>query len=166
VNGGFGMDRSYYAATAHPFAPAPALEGEIETDVVVIGGGYTGLHAALNAAERGYKVVLLEAEQVGWGASGRNGGQMIPGWRKGAAELVRRYGESHAKTLFDMALEARTLTLEQITKHNIACDLQTSGHLTLAVKPSDLNWMHEEADTLARTMNYPNTRVLDAGAVE
>ena len=82
------MAQSYYAATAHPFDAAATLRGEIETDVVVIGGGYTGLHAALNATERGYRVVLLEAERIGWGASGRNGGQMIPGWRKGATELV------------------------------------------------------------------------------
>src|SRR6202008_1036492 len=130
------MARSYYAATAHAFEPAPALDGEIETDVVVIGGGYTGLHAALNAAGRGYRVVLLEAERIGWGASGRNGGQMIPGWGKGAAELVEGFGAVQAKTLFGMALEARTLTLEQITKHNIDCDLTTNGHLTLAAKTS------------------------------
>src|SRR6185295_16493624 len=157
------MARSYYAATAHAFEPAPALAGEIETDVVIIGGGYTGLHAALNAAERSYRVVLLEAERIGWGASGRNGGQIIPGWRKGAAELVKRFGEVQAKTVFGMALEARSLTLEQIAKHNIDCDVVTNGHLTLAAKASDLAWMGEEADTLARAMAYPNARVLDAG---
>ena len=157
-----GMARSYYAATAHAFEPAPALAGEIETDVVIIGGGYTGLHAALNAAERGYRVVLLEAEHIGWGASGRNGGQMIPGWRKGAAELVKSFGAVNAKTLFGLALEARALTLEHIVKHNIDCDLNTNGHLTLAVKPADLTWMREEADTLARAMAYPNARVLNA----
>lgn len=156
------MARSYYAATAHALGPAPALGGEIETDVVVIGGGYTGLHAALNAADRGYRVVLLEAERIGWGASGRNGGQMIPGWRKGAAELVKRFGAVKAKSLFAMALEARTLTLEQITKHDIDCDLTTNGHLTLAAKASDLAWMREEVETLARVMAYPNARVLGA----
>ena len=115
----FAMARSYYAATAHAFEPAPALDGEIETDVVVIGGGYTGLHAALNAAERGYRVVLLEAERIGWGASGRNGGQMIPGWRKGAAELVKSFGAVKAKTLFGMALEARRRTTVQDRVFNL-----------------------------------------------
>jgi gamma-glutamylputrescine oxidase len=157
------MAQSYYSATAHPFENAPALQGEIETDVVVVGGGYTGLHAALNAAEYGYRVVLLEAERIGWGASGRNGGQMIPGWRKSAPELVKHFGAAHAKTLFGLALEARTLTLEQITKHNIDCDLITNGHVTLAAKAADLGWMREEAETLARVMSYPNGRVLDAG---
>ncbi len=162
MNSGLGMERSYYVATANAFAPAPRLEGDIEADVVVIGGGYTGLHAALNAAERGYSVVLLEAGRIGWGASGRNGGQMIPGWRKGASELIARFGREKAKHLFALAMEARSLTLERIAKHNIACDLRTNGHLTLAAKPSDRDWMRAEAAALAEVMNYPNTRVLSA----
>lgn len=160
------MERSYYAATANPFAPAPKLEGEMRADVVVIGGGYTGLHAALNAIERGYSVVVLEAGRIGWGASGRNGGQMIPGWRKGAGELVARYGREHAKRLFELALDARALTLERIAKHNIACDLHVNGHMTLAAKPSDLNWMRAEAETLASAMDYPHARVLSAGEAQ
>ncbi|MFZ2031643.1 MAG: FAD-binding oxidoreductase [Vitreimonas sp.] len=163
VNSSLGMAQSYYAATARAFNAPPALQGDVDADVVVIGGGYTGLHAALNAAERGYKVVLLEAERIGWGASGRNGGQMIPGWRKGAVELVKRFGEAQAKTLFGLALEARTLTLERIAKHNIACDLTTNGHLTLAAKAADLGWMNAEAQTLTKLMAYPNARVLNAG---
>lgn len=161
-NSGLGMAASYYAATANAFARAPALQGEQWCDVVVIGGGYTGLHAALNARARGFSVILLEAGRIGWGASGRNGGQMIPGWRMGAAELVRRYGEAQAKLLFGMALEARTLTLERIHQHNIDCDLQTSGHLTLAAKQGDLSWMRAEAEALSRVMAYPNARVLAA----
>lgn len=92
-NSGLGMERSYYVATATPFAPAPRLEGEVAADVVIVGGGFTGLHAALSAAELGLSVVLLEAGRIGWGASGRNGGQLIPGWRKGAADLVKLYGD-------------------------------------------------------------------------
>ena len=89
--------------------------------------------------------MVLEAGRIGWGASGRNGGQMIPGWRKGAAELVAATAQDKAKTLFDLALEARALTLERIAKHNIDCDLRANGHLTLAAKPADLGWMREEA---------------------
>ncbi len=162
LNFGLGMERSYYAATAIPFTQAPKLKGEARADVVVIGGGYTGLHAALNAAERGFSVILLEAGRIGWGASGRNGGQMIPGWRRSAGELIARYGESKARTLFDLALEARASTLETIEKHAIQCDLRTNGHLTLATKPSDPDWMREESETLARAMNYPRMRVLSA----
>ncbi len=160
MNTDFGMARSYYAATANPFEPAPKLHGEAHADVVVIGGGYTGLHAALNAVERGFSVILLEGGRVGWGASGRNGGQMIPGWRKGAAELVSQYGPTQARIVFDLGLEARALTLERIAKHNIVCDLRTRGHLIAAAKPADLTWMRAEAEALAQIMAYPNARVL------
>ena len=160
MNADLGMERSYYVATANSFSEAPALAGETDADVVVIGGGYTGLHAALNAAERGFKVVLLEAGKIGWGASGRNGGQMIPGWRKDVGELSRRYGPAHAKLLFDLALEARKLTLEQITKHNIQCDLVTHGHLTLASKPSALADLEAEADALQKIAGYPHAHTL------
>jgi gamma-glutamylputrescine oxidase len=161
-NSGLAMERSYYVATANRFAPAPSLAGDAHVDVVIVGGGYTGLHAALNAAERGYSVALLEAGRIGWGASGRNGGQMIPGWRKGAAELIGRFGRNQAKALFDLALDARSLTLEAIAKHEIRCDLHVNGHLTLAAKPKDLAWMNAEVAALAQTMNYPHARVLSA----
>jgi gamma-glutamylputrescine oxidase len=161
-NSGLNMERSYYVATATAYAPAPRLEGEVRADVVVIGGGYTGLHAALNAAERGFSVVLLEGGKIGWGASGRNGGQLIPGWRKGAAELVARFGRDRAKLLFDLGLDARALTLDRIAKHDIQCGLYVNGHLTLAAKPRDVMWMQEEARTLTDAMDYPHVRVLSA----
>ncbi|MGD9981513.1 MAG: NAD(P)/FAD-dependent oxidoreductase [Hyphomonadaceae bacterium] len=161
-NSGLQMERSYYVATANPFAPAPKFEGEISADVVVIGGGYTGLHAALNAAERGYSVLLLEAGRIGWGASGRNGGQMIPGWRKGASELIAAFGREKASYLFELALEARSLTLDRIAKHDIQCDLRVNGHLTLAAKSGELSWMNAEAAALAEAMDYPHARVLSA----
>jgi gamma-glutamylputrescine oxidase len=126
----------------------------------VIGGGYTGLHAALNARERGFSVILLEAERVGWGASGRNGGQMIPGWRKGAVELIQKFGADRARALFYLALEARALTLECIAKHNIACDLRTRGHLTASAKPADQIAAEEERRALADVMDYHESQVL------
>ena len=161
-NNGYGMEQSYYVATSNAFTPAPQLQGDQLADVVVIGGGYTGLHAALRAAERGFSVILLEAGRIGWGASGRNGGQMIPGWRKGASELIGRYGPETAKRLFDLSMEARALTLETIERCAIACSLRTRGHLTLAAKAGDLAGMHAQADTLARVMDYPHARVLTA----
>ncbi|TGV91520.1 FAD-binding oxidoreductase, partial [Mesorhizobium sp. M2E.F.Ca.ET.154.01.1.1] len=90
----------------------PALAGDVEADLVVVGGGCTGLSAALHAAQRGLKVVLLEGGKIGWGASGRNGGQMIPGLRKGAVGLVKAFGQERAKALFDLAFEARGLVLD------------------------------------------------------
>ncbi|MES1201310.1 MAG: FAD-binding oxidoreductase [Pseudomonadota bacterium] len=151
------MANSYYVATANPFESAPQLQGEVTADVCVIGGGFTGLSAALHAAERGFSVVLLEAGKIGWGASGRNGGQMIPGLRKGAAELVRTFGKKRARALFDLALEGRSLVEDLVSKHNISCDLRTNGHFTAASKPSDLRWMETEVEALA-SMHYPQAR--------
>ncbi len=105
------IERSYYQATANAFARSPRLEGPIEADLCVVGGGCTGLSAALHARERGYSVVLLEGGRIGWGASGRNGGQVIPGLRKSATELIRLYGETKAKELFGLAVEARDLVV-------------------------------------------------------
>jgi gamma-glutamylputrescine oxidase len=104
--------------------------------------------------------VLLEAGRIGWGASGRNGGQMIPGWRKSAGDLIARYGKGGARRIFDLGLEARALTLDRIARHEIACDLRTGGHLTLAAKSGDPEWMQAESAALADVMGYEKTRVL------
>ncbi len=160
ANSDLGMAQSYYVATAAPFAPAPRLEGEREADVCVIGAGLTGLSAALSAAERGLSVIVLEAGRVGWGASGRSGGQMIPGWRKGAFELIEKFGADDARGLFDLSMAARDLVLARIAKHNIACDAVTHGHLLMAAKPADLSWMAKEAEALRDVMDYPHARVL------
>lgn len=159
-NSGLGMERSYYVATANPFAPAAKLEGELNADVVIIGGGYTGLSTALRLA-RDFSVVVLEAGRVGWGASGRNGGQLIPGWRKGAADLVKLYGAEHARRLFGLSLQARDRVMQWIATEDIRCDLTVNGHLLAAGKPGDLGWMRKEVETLESVMDYPHARVLD-----
>jgi gamma-glutamylputrescine oxidase len=164
-NNDLGVDRSYYVSTANPWAPAPALAGAVEADLVVVGGGCTGLAAAYFAAKRGLSVVLVEAGRIGWGASGRNGGQMIPGLRKGASDLVRLYGVERARTLFGIAVEGRGLMLDLIRQHKIACDLKTQGHLVGALKQSDLAWMRDEVACLADVMNYPHARLLDRDQV-
>jgi len=114
LNAGLNMAGSYYAATAAPFAPCPPLAGEVEADLVVVGGGCTGLSAALHAARAGLSVVVLEGGRIGWGASGRNGGQMIPGLRKSALELVAMYGRERARALFDLSLEARVVAVADV----------------------------------------------------
>ncbi|MBA3810533.1 MAG: FAD-binding oxidoreductase [Caulobacteraceae bacterium] len=164
-NAGLGMARSYYAATAHPWPGLPSLAGEIEADMVVVGGGCTGLSAALHAAESGASVALLEGGKVGWGASGRNGGQIIPGLRKGALELVKAYGPGRARALLHLALEARNLVGDLIERHAIDCDLKATGHLLAAVRPSDLEGMEEEAECLATVMGYGDVEVLSAAEI-
>ncbi|MHB8530555.1 MAG: NAD(P)/FAD-dependent oxidoreductase, partial [Caulobacteraceae bacterium] len=146
----------------HPAEELPALAGDMEADLAVVGGGCTGLSAALHAAERGMSVILIEGGRIGWGASGRNGGQMIPGLRKGAAGLVKTFGQERARALFDLAVEARGLVLELIDRHDIHCDLKTTGHLQAAVKDSDLAWMEAEAECLRTVMAWPHTSLLSA----
>jgi gamma-glutamylputrescine oxidase len=161
-NDALNIARSYYASTADPAPAHPRLTEEIDVDLAVVGGGCTGLSAALHAAERGLGVAVLEGGKVGWGASGRNGGQIIPGLRKGAVELTRAYGAERARALFDLALEATTLVGALIARHDIACDLRLNGHLLAAVKDGDLRRMETEIDCLSRVMDYNEVYLLSA----
>ena len=108
---------SYYAATAAPLAPFAPLRGEVRADVCIVGGGYTGLSAALHLAQRGLSVVLLEAHRVGFGASGRNGGQVGSGQRLDQDEIERMVGMQQARRLWDLAEEAKALVRSLITDH-------------------------------------------------
>jgi gamma-glutamylputrescine oxidase len=156
--------RSYYAATATPHGTRPRLTESIRADVCVVGGGFTGLSAALNLAERGFKVALIEANRIGWGASGRNGGQINTGLRKSPQELIARFGKTQGKALFDLAEEARAIIWERVEKHGIACDLRT-GNMLLASKPGDVPWMEQEIAAYAREMNYTQAKLLDRNAI-
>jgi gamma-glutamylputrescine oxidase len=115
---------SYYQATANRIVTGAALEGDVDADVCVIGAGYTGLSAALELAQAGYKVVVLEAETVGWGASGRNGGQICTGFSSGQGKIIAQLGKADAKKAFDISEEAKRLIVERIAAHKIDCDLQ------------------------------------------
>jgi gamma-glutamylputrescine oxidase len=161
-NASLNMAGSYYAATADPAPDHPALDEVIDVDLAIVGAGCTGLAAALHAAERGLSVAVLEGGKVGWGASGRNGGQVIPGLRKGAVELTRTYGRERARALFDLALEARTLVGDLIERHAIDCDFRATGHLLAAVKDADLRDIEAEVECLDRVMGYRDAEVLSA----
>ena len=102
---------SWYAATATPVAPFPKLQGEVRADVCIVGGGYTGLSAALHLAQRGLSVVLLEAHRVGFGASGRNGGQVGSGHRMDQTSLEKMVGKEQARRQWDFADESKGLLL-------------------------------------------------------
>src|SRR5262249_10296154 len=160
-----GFETSYYFATANPAPSRPPLAGDAEADVCIIGGGYTGLSAALHLAERGYKTLLLGAERGGYGAPGRSGGQLNTGLRKGAGELIAFFGQERAKLLFAMAEEAKALVRERIARHAIACDLKP-GSLYVAYKQRDPVWMAEEIELLAKVFGYEAARLLSKAEVE
>ena len=123
---------SYYVARAPRGAGRPPLESTLECDVAVVGGGLAGLSAVIELAQRGYKVVVLEAQQVGWGASGRNGGQVIAGLACDQSVIERQLGQTASRAVWNMTMEALRLIGERRERFDIECDWR-SGYLSLAV---------------------------------
>lgn len=154
---------SYYAATAHPAPPRRALDGDATCDVAIVGGGFTGLSTALALVETGHDVRLVEARSVGWGASGRNGGQAIPGLRRGPADLIAEVGEDRARALTEVATAAGRHFWDVIRARAIDCDPRP-GHLTVAARPGDMAQLAAEAAAHHR-LTGENLPLLDAGKV-
>ncbi|HEY9081504.1 FAD-binding oxidoreductase [Magnetovibrio sp.] len=150
---------SYYAASANPAPERAKLEGEVSCDVCVIGAGITGSSAALHLAEQGYNVVVLEGRQVGWGASGRNGGQAIIGYNKGIRDIAGLVGRDDAQKLWDLGLESKKLLTETVEKHNIQCDLKW-GHLMMAIKPRQFRELEETKEELETETGYQGLQML------
>lgn len=150
---------SYYAATVNDVLEHPVLTDAEHADVCVIGGGFTGLSAALNLAEQGMDVVLLEADRVGFGASGRNGGLIGSGQRKEALELEAQFGLEKSRQLWAFAEAAKAEIRQRVEKHAIPCDLQ-DGQLVGVHKKRYLGWAEEYATALAERYDYPHMRAL------
>jgi gamma-glutamylputrescine oxidase len=127
-------ESSYYQVTAVPAPHRAGLRGSVDCDVCVVGGGIAGCSTALHLAERGYRVVLLEAHRIGWGASGRSGGQALPGTAAGRRKLERLIGRDAARAVWDLTVEGLELTRSLISRHAIPCDW-ASGHLQVAITP-------------------------------
>src|SRR5208282_1196674 len=122
---------SYWSDTAQPFKPEPS-EFPAKADVVVVGGGYAGVSAARVLAERGASVALLEARDLGWGASSRNGGMMIVGLKHGPRELVEKFGEDLGRRMFETTVEANRHVEDLVSREKIDCEFGRVGHLTAA----------------------------------
>jgi len=150
---------SYYAASARPAPARPMLEGTHDSDVCVVGGGIAGCSAALQLAERGLSVVLLEEHRIGWGASGRSGGQAIFGVAAGQAKLRRAIGAADARAVWDVSVEGLTLMRSLIERFRIDCDW-ANGYLLAAVKPRHERELHAELAELAETYDYTSARYL------
>lgn len=147
---------SWYTASANAQATHPPLQGAVQADVCVLGAGLTGLTTALELAEAGYKVIVLEAESVGWGASGRNGGQVIFGFGCGESTLENLLGRADAQRLFDWSCEGVHMIAERIAKHAIACDWR-SGHAHVAIRPRHVVELKHWQRQLSEHYNYPLT---------
>lgn len=122
-----GHTGSWYAASAKDKRVRPTLAGDIEADVCIIGAGFTGISAALELCERGFSVVVLEAARIGFGASGRNGGQIVNGYSRDLEVIAKRYGNEKAIALGKMSLEGGNIIRERVAKYAIDCDLQHGG---------------------------------------
>ena len=155
---------SYYHASQNRHLSLGPLDGSRRADVCIIGGGYTGLSSALHLAERGYDVVLLEARKPGWGASGRNGGQLCSGQRKDQIELASMAGEDAARQLWELAEAAKDLSKHLIEEHNIDCDLKP-GIAHPNHKPAYADDTREYVDHLQQHYNYEKITYLERDAM-
>jgi gamma-glutamylputrescine oxidase len=150
---------SYYAASAHSAPEHPALEGSVDTDVCVVGGGIAGCSTALHLAERGMRVVLLEEHRIGWGASGRSGAQAIQGIASGQAKLDRLIGPKAARQVWEVSVEGLELMRQLIRRFSIDCDW-VDGHLSAAVKPRHEADLHAEIAELRDVYGYRSVRYM------
>ena len=139
---------SYYAATANQQADYPPLRGAQTADICVIGAGFTGIATALTLSERGYKVAVVEANRVGWGASGRNGGQLISGIG-GASKLRKKHGEIISDLLWDMKWRGNDIIYDRVSKYGIDCDLK-SGYIEVALKDRQVGYLEDDMKELQR----------------
>jgi len=153
--------QGYYAASAGPSRPFPRLAGSVKTDICIIGGGYTGLSAALALAEAGAQPTVIEAETVGFAASGRNGGQIHTGLNKTQAELEKWLGPMHARDLWALTEESKRLVRETIARHGIDCGLR-DGLVIAAHNSRLLNELEADTDHLAKHYLYSDARMMDA----
>jgi gamma-glutamylputrescine oxidase len=159
-----GYIESYYSASANPAPLRPALTGEETAEICVLGGGYTGLSTAIALLEKGYKVTLLEAERIGWGASGRNGGQIVNGLNASLDTIARRYGQDTAAFVGTMLQEGARLIRERVAKYNIACDLKDKNLFT-AFTPRQMREL-EHHQALWRRFGMDEHELLDKAALQ
>ncbi|MBD3765513.1 MAG: FAD-binding oxidoreductase [Rhodobacterales bacterium] len=156
--------RSYYAATATPLPPFAPLRGAVRADVAILGAGFTGLSAALHLAQRGYRVVVVEAHRAGWGASGRNGGQVGSGQRLEQDQLEAMAGHGAARALWDMGQDAKTLVRRLIEDHAMPVTFHP-GIAHACWHDPEVTHARHMAEKLARDYGYDQIEPLDRAGI-
>ncbi len=173
--------KSLYAETARPLPPPPELAGDLTAAVAIVGGGFTGLSSALHLAERGIDAVVREAHEPGWGASGRNGGQVNPGIYPDPDLVMAEFGPELGQKMLSFSGNAPNMVFDLVKKHAIACEAAQTGTLRMAFSEKKLaanrstfeqlkrtgspaQWVEkEEAARLTGTERYLGGRALSAG---
>ncbi|RXJ74818.1 FAD-dependent oxidoreductase [Veronia nyctiphanis] len=151
---------SYYAATAKYTQRYPILEESIDVDVCVVGGGFSGINCALELVGRGFTVAVLEANKIGWGASGRNGGELIRGIGHGVEQFRSQIGDEGVRALELMGIEAVEIVRDRVQAHSIDCDL-TMGYCDLATKPCHMTELEHDYEQLQRNGYQHELKMLD-----
>jgi glycine/D-amino acid oxidase-like deaminating enzyme len=147
------QELNYWHTTVQmPTPPAQPLPAT--ADVAVIGAGFTGLSAALALAKRGAKVVVLESETIGWGASSRNGGMVLTGMKLGVNKLISMYGRELTRRMYAASLETINAVERIVKEENIACDFARTGHLEVACKQAHFDDYARQAEVIAREFNH------------
>src|SRR5215813_37668 len=147
------QELNYWLTTAKmPDSPAQLLPESC--DVAIVGSGFTGLSSALVLAKRGARVVVLDSETIGWGASSRNGGMVLTGLKLGVNQLISKYGRELTRRMYAASLESISCVEQIVREENIDCDFARTGHLEVACKQSHFDDYYRQAEVIAREFNH------------
>ncbi|GIU22400.1 FAD-binding oxidoreductase [Shewanella schlegeliana] len=155
---------SYYFATARELHQSPRLEEVLDVDVCVVGGGFSGINTAIELAQKGFSVALLEAKRIGWGASGRNGGELIRGIGHDVSQFQNIIGSEGVKAIEQMGFEAVNIVRQRVAEHNIDCNLQM-GYCDLAIRPRHMRELEEDFEHLNSIGYGHNMTLLDKSRI-